>query len=228
MNAFSWERWARASGVVFVLLAGAGFIVAGESPKVSDRAQDVVDYFDSNRGQVILGSVFFAVGLVFFLWFAATIGNHLREAGEGRVGATVLATGVAFATIQLVLSTLFATLAYSISAADASVTKTLFELDLAFDAVGGLVAGFFVLTAAVGLKRTGSIPAWLAWAGFLVAAVEGLRVTTWARDGFWSLSGDYVSIAVVCGLAWILVTSVVLFRREPSERPQGVTAAPAA
>ena len=91
--ATNWERWARGAGVVFVVLAAAGFIVAGESPKVSDSAEDVVQYLDSNRSQVFVGAVLFAISLVFFLWFAAAVANHLREAGEGRVAATVLATG---------------------------------------------------------------------------------------------------------------------------------------
>ena len=97
---------------------------------------------------------------------------------------------------------IFATIAYSIAGAgDAAVTKALFDLDLGLDGLDGLAAGLFVLAAAVGLKRTASIPAWLAWAGFVVAALLFLRATTWAKDGFWSPAGDYTSIAIICGLA---------------------------
>ena len=214
--ATNWERWARGAGVVFVVLAAAGFIVAGESPKVSDSAEDVVQYLDSNRSQVIAGAVLFAISLVFLLWFVGAVANHLREAGEGRVAATVLATGAAFAAVQLVVAALFATLAYSVAGGgDAAVTKALFDLDLGLDLLDGLLAGLFVLSAAIGLKRTNSIPAWLAWAGVVVAALHFLRATAWARDGFWSPSGGYPLIALVCGLAWILVTSIVLFRSAP-------------
>jgi hypothetical protein len=215
-----WERWARGAGVVFAVLAAAGFIVAGESPKVSDSAEDVVDYLTSNRGQVITGAVLFATSLVFFLWFAAAVANYLRESGEGRVGATVLAAGAAFAAIQLIVSAVFATLANTVArGGDAAVTKALFDLDLGLDAIAGLMAGLFVLAAAVGLRRTASIPTWLAWAGVVVAALEFLRATTWAGRGFWSPSGGYGMLAVACGLAWILVTSVVLVRRAPGPVP---------
>ncbi len=212
----AWERGARAAGAVFVVLAVVGFVAGGEAPKTSDAAADVVRYFDSNRSQVIAGSVLFAFGLVFLLWFAAAVANHLRESGEGRAAATVLASGAAFVAVQLMLSTLYATLAFSIGGAAQDTTKLLFEFDLALDVLGGLPAGLFILAASVGLKRIGSIPAWLAWAGVAVAAIELLRVTVWAREGFWSPSGGYMVLAIACGLLWILATSIVLVRRQPS------------
>jgi hypothetical protein len=229
MNALSWERSSRASGAAFVVLAAAAFIMAGESPKVSDSPEKIVDYLDSNRNQLIVGALLFAIGFVFFLWFAAAVANHLRERGEGRVAATVLAAGAAFAAVQFVVLALFTTLAFSVAGAgDATLTKALYDLDLGLDNLDGLAAGLFVLAAAVGLMRTASIPAWLAWAGLVVAALFFLRATTWASEGFWSPSGDYILIAILCGLAWILVTSIVLFLREPSEQATKPTAAPAA
>ena len=217
-----WERGARAAGAVFVVLAVVGFVAGGEAPKTSDSAAEVVRYFDSNRSQVIVGSVLFAVGLVFLVWFAAAIANHLRENGEGRAAATVLAAGATFAALQLVLSTLYATLAFSVSVAGANgaaTTKVLFDFDLGLDVLAGLPAGLFVLAASLGLKRIGSIPAWLAWAGVVVAALELLRATAWARDGIWSPSGEYMVLTIACGLLWILVTSVVLARQAPSDAP---------
>jgi Domain of unknown function (DUF4386) len=225
----NWERSARASGAVFVVLAVAAFVIAGESPKVSDSAEEVVNYFDSNRNQLIVGALLFATGFVFFLWFAAAVANHLREHGEGRVAATVLVAGAAFAAVQFVVMALFATLAFSVAGAgDATLTKALYDLDVGLDNLDGLAAGLFVLAAAVGLKRTASIPAWLAWAGLGVAALFFLRATTWASEGFWSPTGDYILIAILCGLAWILVTSIVLFVREPREQStREATTAPA-
>ena len=224
----NWERSARASGAIFVVLAVAAFIIAGESPKVSDSPEKVVDYLDSNRNQLIVGALLFAIGFVFFLWFAAAVANHLRENGQDRVAATVLVAGAAFAAVQFVVMALFATLAFSVAGAgDATLTKALYDLDVGLDNLDGLAAGLFVLAAAVGLKRTASIPAWLAWAGLVVAALFFLRATTWASEGFWSPTGDYILIAILCGLAWILVTSIVLFIRQPSEEATEATAAPA-
>ena len=225
----SWERCARGSGAVFVVLAVAAFVMAGESPKVSDSPETVVDYLDSNRNQLIVGALLFAIGFVFFLWFAAAVANHLRAHGEGRVAATVLVAGSAFAAVQFVVMALFATLAFSVAGAgDATLAKALYDLDVGLDNLDALAAGLFVLAASVGLKRTASIPAWLAWTGLVVAALLFLRATTWASEGFWSPTGDYILIAILCGLAWILVTSIVLFAREPREPATELSAAPAA
>jgi hypothetical protein len=91
MGAVNWERWARAGGVGFVVLTVIAFIVAGESPKVGDPTEDVISYYDGDRGKVLVSSLLFGIGVLLFLWFAAAIANLLRENGEGRVGATVIA-----------------------------------------------------------------------------------------------------------------------------------------
>jgi len=210
------------------MLAVAAFLIAGESPKVSDSAEEVVAYLGSNRSKLMVGAFLFALGFVFLLWFAAAVANHLRERDQGRVAATVLAAGATFVAVQFVVMALFATLAFSVAGAgDAAVTKALYDLDIGLDNLDALAGGLFVLAAAVGLKRTASIPAWLAWAGFVVAALFFLRATTWANEGFWSPSGDYILIAILCGLAWILVTSTMLSLREPHQRATTHTATPA-
>ena len=60
--------------------------MGGEAPKVGDSTDDLVSYYDGDRGQVFVSSLLFAFALLLFLWFAAAIANSLRESGEGRVG----------------------------------------------------------------------------------------------------------------------------------------------
>jgi hypothetical protein len=96
MGAMNWERWARAAGAGFVALAVAAFIVGGEAPKVGDSTDDLISYYDGDRGKVLVSSLLFAFALALFLWFAAAIANLLRESGEGRVAATVIAGATAF------------------------------------------------------------------------------------------------------------------------------------
>jgi hypothetical protein len=54
MGAVNWERWARAAGVGFVVLTVIAFIVAGEAPTVTDPTEDVISYYDGDRGQVLV------------------------------------------------------------------------------------------------------------------------------------------------------------------------------
>lgn len=217
MNALSWERWARAAGIGFFLFTVAAFIVGGEPPKVSDSPQDVAAYFTDNRSRVLLSSFLFAVGLVLFLWFAGAVANTLRESGEGRVAATALAAGTAWVVIQLVLTAITAALAHSIATdGDATGVRALFNLSWVLDMMGALPIAATVLAVSVGLRRTQMIPQWLSWSGVVVSVLLALRSTTWARDGFWSPTGDYLFILLPLALLWILITSIVLVRNAPS------------
>lgn len=191
----NWERWARAGGIGFVLFTVASFIVGGEPPKVSDSPQDVVAYFTENRSQVLVSSFLFAVGLVLFLWFAGAVANTLRERGEGRLAATALAAGTAWVVIQLVLTAITAALAHSIATdGDATGVRALFNLSWVLDMLGALPIAATVLAVSVGLRRrTQMISQWLSWGGVVVALLLALGSTTWARDGFWSPTGESCS-----------------------------------
>jgi hypothetical protein len=217
MEVVNWERWARAAGAGFVALAVAAFIVGGEAPTVGDSTDDLISYYDGDRGKVLVASLLFAFALGFFLWFAAAIANLLRERGEGRVAATVIGAATAFVTLQLVLTGMAASLAYSIaSGGDPGIVKALFDLQWVLDIFAALPAAVFVLSSSVGFMRTRAVPSWLCWAGVGLAALFLLRSTNWARDGFWSPTGEYVFILIPAAMLWILVTSITLVRAVPS------------
>ena len=229
MSALNWERWVRAAGAGFVVLAVAAFIVGGEAPTVGDSTDDLISYYDGDRGKVLVSSLLFAFASVFFLWFAAAIANLLRESGEGRVAATVIAGATAFVTLQLALTGMAASLAYSIAGGgDPGVAKALFDLQWVLDIFAALPAAVFVLSSSVGFMRTRAVPSWLCWAGVGLAALFLLRTTNWARDGFWSPTGEYTFILIPAAMLWILVTSITLVRAAPSssevaERPPAAT-----
>jgi hypothetical protein len=213
MGAMNWERWARAGGIGFVLFAIAAFVVGGEPPMVSDSAEEVVSYYDGERWQVLASSFLFVVGLILLLWFAGAIANALREKGEGRVGATLIAAVTAFVSLQIVLTGISAALAHSVAAeADPDVVRALNSLSWVLDMLAALPGAVFALTAAIGLRRAQMIPSWLSWAGVALAVLFILRSTTWARDGFWSPTGGYLFILIPLALLWILITSIVLVR----------------
>jgi hypothetical protein len=210
----NWERWARCAGVGFVVLTVAAFIVGGESPMVSDSAEEVVSYYDSERGQVLVACFLFGVALGFWVWFAGAVASNLRERGQGRVAATIIGAVATFAAVQLVGTGINAVLAYSIAeGGEAGIAKALFDLTWASDVLAAVPSAVFFAAAAMGLSRTGMIPRWLSWAGLGVAALFALRTTNWASDGFWSPTGGFLFVLIPLALLWILMTSVVLMRR---------------
>lgn len=223
----NWERWGRAAGVAFVVFTIAAFIVGGEPPTVGDPAEDVVSYFDGERGQVLVSSFLFAVALGFWIWFGGALANNLRERGEGRVAATIIGAVSAFVSLQLVTTAVNAILAHSVAReGEEGVVQALFNLTWGLDVVAAIPSAVFFLAASLGLRRTLMIPAWLSWAGIGVAALFILRSTNWARDGFWSPTGGYVFILIPLALLWILITSIVLVRKTPAspmEQPAAST-----
>lgn len=210
----NWERWGRGAGIAFVVFTVLAFIVGGEPPRVSDTAEEVVAYYDGERGQVLVSSFLFIVALGFWIWFAGTLANVLRTHGEGRVAATIIGAVAAFVSVQLVNTAVHAILAHSVAReAEDTVVQALFGLTSALDVVAAIPSAVFFLAASLGLKRTLMIPAWLSAAGVGVAALFILRSTNWAREGFWSPTGEYLFILIPLALLWILVTSVILMRR---------------
>jgi hypothetical protein len=213
-----WERWSRAAGIAFVVLTVLAFIVGGEPPKVGDPAEDVLSYYDGDRGQVLVSSLLFAFALGFWLWFAGSVANSLRERGQGRVAATVVGAVATFVAVQLVATGLNAVLAFSVAGdGDLPLAKALFDLTWTLDILAAIPSAVFFLAAAVGLSRTAMIPSWLSWAGVGVAGLFVLRTTTWASDGFWSPTGGYLFVLIPLASLWILATSVTLVRAAPAE-----------
>ena len=161
MDRMNWEWWARGAGVAFVLFAVAAFVVGGETPMVSDTADEVVSYYDGDRGQVLVSSFLFAVALGFWIWFAGALANNLRERGQGRVAATIIGAVATFASVQFVATGVNAVLAYSVAGdGEAGVAKALFELTVALDVLAAVPSTVFFVAAALGLLRTEMIPAW--------------------------------------------------------------------
>ena len=118
-------------------------------------------------------------------------------------------------SIQFVGTALNAVLAYSVAGSDEpGITKALFDLTWTLDVLAAVPSAVFFLAASVGLRRTAMVPDWLSWAGIGVAILDGLRLTNWASEGFWSPTGEYLFILIPLSLLWILVASVILVRAD--------------
>ena len=81
----NWERIARATGIIFVVLAVIGFLVIGDQPKVGDSSTDIASFYTDHRGRVLTAMVIFGFAFLFLIWFVGAVAETLREAGEGRL-----------------------------------------------------------------------------------------------------------------------------------------------
>ncbi len=200
------ERLAPLTGVVFVVLVVAGAVLGGETPEGKDSQESIVRYWTDNEAERIWSDALGAWAAVFFMWFAATLRSVLRaaETGPARLaslslaGATIAATGLLCA-----VSIDFAT-AESAGDVPGDVTHTLTVLNNNFFFPMAAGYGIFLLAAGVLAVRTGALPAWLGWGAIVIGVLCVTPV------GFFAILG---------GLVWVLVASVLLYQR--------ATAAPA-
>jgi hypothetical protein len=214
MTNVSWERWARATGIGFVVMFIVSFVVYGSSPKVDDSAAEIASFFDGDRGRVLTAMVLFGIAFVLLLAFIGALASTLREAGMGGWGAATIAAGGTFVGVQAVGGAIAGALALNIAAAgDEGVITAMNTFLSAADVISAFPLAALILAATIGLTRARLVASWHGWVGFLAAVLVLLHGTNWATTGFWSPTGGYVFIAVIAGLGWTLITSILLYTR---------------
>ncbi len=218
MEETRWEKWASLTGVGFVAALLAGYLISPQPPKLSDSAVTLADYFAKNQGSVLAGSVVAAgLGGVFLLWWLGSLRLFLRrrEADGGRLSAVALASGsVALVTLMAYLA-IRASLAFGLSGAvDPSVSKGFYAVAYTIDALNVFPIGALLVAASVSAMRWKAFPAWLVWLGLVVGIarwVTGLDVVL--KESVLGDEGTIGFIAFLAVMIWIVLASVVMFRR---------------
>ncbi len=199
------------TGVLFVVLTLASFIIGGEPPDADDPARKVVEFWSDHEGQAIVGSLLAGLAAVSLIFFAASVRRALRRGEDGTgvlsvaalAGGIVAATGIATdAAIRFALGDLAEDI-------DPIAVQTLNALwaDFFFPMVVGFAT--LILATSLAALRTRVIPVWLAWVGFLICVV------------FFTPAG-FVAF-LVSGL-WFVIASVLLWRHEAAlgTEPAGI------
>jgi hypothetical protein len=226
MERLNWDRIAAAMGLVFVALFVAAFIIFGEAPKLGDSAEEVAAYFVDDRSRIVTGAIIFGLATIAFAWFVGAVATTLRNAGEGRLGATAIAAGGAMIGIALVILALNVTQVIGVAATDPDAAKTINTIVWAFEVIISWPVAAFTLATAAGAMRAGIFPQWLSWASLAGAAVIALGGTTLAETGFWAADGEYTLITIIVFLVWTLAASWTFMQRvAAAEEPRTATAA---
>lgn len=221
MDKAMWDRVAPGFGVVFAVLFVLGFLlIVGDSPALDDPAEDVVAYYDEERGKLLTVTVLFGLSIVAFLWFLGSLVNTLRvEADESRLAATVLAAGVVTTSLFGGIVLMNAGLTFQIAEdGDVGVVAALYDLAWVASTLIAYPIAALVFAAGIGGMRGGLIPAWFGWASAVAAPAILVSGTTFAQDGFWAPDGLYNAyFAPVLFVVWVVVLSVLLLLRSASQ-----------
>jgi hypothetical protein len=208
---YSEERWARfapLTGLLAVVLWVIGLTIgetAADAPDDEAAGAEWVAFFEEGGDRLLAGAFLFAIGSAFFVWFLGLIRTriHSREA-NGRLAATVLATGTLMAAMSMGYVVPFAAGGFAAGQLDtpleAGAAQALAVLDDGFFIAGEAAAAIFFLVVAIAGLRTRAIPVWVAWASLVFGI---LAFTPWLG---WAVFIWGVPL-------WVLVLSIWMFLR---------------
>lgn len=198
----SYAKWMPLTGVLFIAMAIAGFIVGGEPPDASgSSADEIVQFYTDNQGRVMAGIIILSIATVLFVFFASYLRSVLdRGAGEDGmfsriafVGAVVFAVGGAIdGTLLIAISEA----AGEIEPAQIETLQAFWDNDFLPLALGVVL---FTLGSGISIVFHKSLPVWLGWIA-IVLGIVGMTPLGW--------------IAFMGTGVWILIVSVMLLLSE--------------
>jgi hypothetical protein len=157
------------TGVVFIVLLIAGFIVAGEPPDANDDVQDIVNFYVDDKDSIEAGVFLLALSTLFFIFFA----NYLRTVfRETSLSATILVGAAIFVVGGAIDGTILIALAEAADDIDPTAVQALQALwdnDFIPLAIGISV---FLVSIGLSILRTGLFPKWLGWVVLVLALVS--------------------------------------------------------
>lgn len=209
------RRWGPLTGIAFLALFIGAFIVAGDPPDFDAPPDEVASFYSENDGEVVAGSILFALAAVFLLFFAGSVRATLRpaEGGSGFLSAVAFGGGIVATTGFLILAGLGFSLAdvgddVEVDPVALQALNVLNE-DLFFPAAGGVLT--FLVASGIAILRTGVLPAWLG----VVALLSGVL----AMSPLFFIAGPLAGL-------WIVIVSFLLATRD--EAPAATGAPPPA
>jgi hypothetical protein len=189
MNDSGWSRWAPISGIAFVAAYIVGMILV-RTPDSDDPAATIVAYYADSKSHrvstIVAAYILIAAGML-FLWFLTCLRSRLRAAeGEaGTLSTLTFGAGVVFVGLLSVGALALAAVPGGIAFGDtgdifdAGTIQAAQSLGWGVILIGGMLsAAVMIFTASILTLRTGALPKWSAWVGFL-AAIALLFAVVW-------------------------------------------------
>jgi hypothetical protein len=189
MNGKTWSRWAPISGIAFVAVYVIAMFVQ-KTPDSSDPAAAIAAYYPdskSHRVWMIVAAYVLIGAAMLFLWFLSGLRSRLRaaEGADGTLSTLAFGAGLIFVGLVSIGALALAAVPASMSFAENKVPVGADTIEIANSLgygailVGGMLsAAVMIFTISVLTLRTGALPRWSAWVGFL-AAIALLFAVIW-------------------------------------------------
>ena len=222
MSNSRWERWGPLAGIAFVVLFVVGFSL-NNMPSADDSVAKITSFYNDSgdRAQLIISSYVLWLAALFFFWFVAGLRARLLavEGAPGRLTSISFGGGLVFIAMLIAAASCFASIAGDITfggddfggAQGTFLVGARFIPELGFPLllIGGAFAAIAMVDAAsILIVRTGVVPTWIGYFGF-VAAV--------------ALLFGVLFLPMIFLVLWVLFVSVAMWRSAP---PAPVPASP--
>ena len=213
-----WDRLWRSAGLQALGLFVLAYFVYGDPPHVGASPEALVGFYQGDRLRILTAAVLAGFAVLNLMWFAAALRTTLAAVGQDGWGAAATAASAALGAVLLLLVTLSAALAYSLSGAgNPGLLGALNDLSWAGVVLSSFPRAMLIMASAFGLWRAGLVSNRLFAVGVAAVVLVLLGGTTWASGGFWAPDGIFSRlVSPLIGLLWILVVSRVLLTRGSS------------
>jgi hypothetical protein len=194
------ERLAPLSGALFAVLFVVAFLASGDTPGTKSTGEEVISHYKDD-GKLLPILIVLLIAAILFVFFSGVLRQSMSTAagGKGWLAPVAFGGGVIY---SIALAIFGMTQIMLIDAADLGqpqVAQALNIVDNDNFFPAGL--GLAVVLLATGLHALGSglFPRWLAWASVVL--------------GVLSLAGPLGFVAFLLFPVWVLVVSILLYRR---------------
>jgi hypothetical protein len=215
-----WERLWRAGGLQSLGCFVIGYIIYGHQPQVGASGDALAAFYTDGRTQILIAAIFYGLAILNLMWFAAALRTTLADAGQDGWGAAATAASAAVGGVFIVLVTIVAALANSITGSgNQALTSALNEIMWAGLVLSSFPRAMLIMSAAFGLWRAKLISNALFTAGVAAVVIVLMGSTTWVRGGLWAPDGMYSRfVSPAIGVIWGLIVTWVLLKRSPATR----------
>ena len=205
------------AGVVYAVLAIVAMAVLSRFPDLELSDEQVTAWFNEadHQAALILGLNLAAVSSVAFLWFVAVIRRRIGDREDRFFSTVFFGSAILYVAIWLVGVALLAAPVVALTIREAgSVSQDTATLALGSAAALILVAGprvqaVFVFSTSTLILRTGALPKWLAFLGYLTGA------------GMFAMPIVHETLGI--GLpAWVLIVSITILVSRSTNSTSGV------
>ena len=210
------------SGLASVVLYVAGALMVFDLPGANATPERVAAYVHDRHALLLIASYVWGLAITANLAVVVAMYEVLRGSPPARVASGMgMAAGVALCTLEFVAFAVFATLVHG-EARDPAAARTIADLFAVTLSYGGFASALWSAAVSFALLRAGWLRGWIAWLGFLGAAIHVVAAASLERSGPFSPAGiaGYAGPAAV--IAWIGAVAVAIAAVGGMPMPRGV------